>query len=115
MGCSAPRSASIDRQTAASGPALSVNAAVGQRPIDPMIYGMNFADPALLQQLQLPVNRWGGNATTRYSWQNDMANHASDWYFENIPGEPRTPASCPTTRRPTALWRRIRPAAQPPC
>jgi hypothetical protein len=79
---------SIERPAAAaSGPALSINAAVGQRPIDPMIYGMNFADPALLQQLQLPLNRWGGNATTRYNWQNDMANHASDWYFENIPSE----------------------------
>jgi hypothetical protein len=35
---------SIERPAAAaSGPALSVNAAAGQRPIDPMIYGMNFA------------------------------------------------------------------------
>jgi hypothetical protein len=45
---------------------------------------MNFADEDLAQDLQLPVRRWGGNATTRYNWQNDISNHASDWYFENI-------------------------------
>src|SRR5690349_22081112 len=75
---------SVSRPSAA-GPALSVNAAAGQRAISPYIYGMNFADPALAQELRLPVNRWGGNSTTRYNWQNDMANHASDYYFENIP------------------------------
>ncbi|MFL5803577.1 MAG: glycoside hydrolase family 44 protein [Roseiflexaceae bacterium] len=70
---------------AASGPALSVNAAAGQHSISPLIYGMNFADPTLALQVGLPVNRWGGNTTTRYNWQNDMANHASDYFFENIP------------------------------
>jgi hypothetical protein len=28
-----------------------------------------------------PVRRWGGNTTTRYSWQDDISNHASDWFF----------------------------------
>ena len=63
---------------ASSGPLLSVNAGVGQHPISPFIYGMNFADKALAQELRLPVRRWGGNTTTRYNWQNDMSNHASD-------------------------------------
>jgi hypothetical protein len=70
---------------AASGPTLSVNAAASRHPISPLIYGMNFADQALAQNLRLPVRRWGGNTTTRYNWQNDMSNHASDYYFENIP------------------------------
>ena len=80
-------------QPAAAGPALSVSAATGQRAISPYIYGMNFADPALAQELRLPVSRWGGNTTTRYNWQNDMANHASDWFFENIPEDNPDPAS----------------------
>jgi Glycoside hydrolase family 44 len=72
---------------AANGPNLSVDAAAGQHAISPLIYGMNFASPTLAQQIRLPINRWGGNSTTRYNWQNDMANHASDYFFENIPSE----------------------------
>ena len=70
---------------AATGPTLSVNAAASRHPISPFIYGMNFADQSLAQELRLPVRRWGGNTTTRYNWQNDMSNHASDYYYENIP------------------------------
>jgi hypothetical protein len=51
------------------------------------IYGMSFADEALLEELALPLNRWGGNATTRYNWQLDASNRASDWFFENIPND----------------------------
>ena len=63
---------------------LTVDTAAGRQAISPYIYGMNFAPEALAAELQLPVNRWGGNATTRYNYQTDIANHASDWYFENI-------------------------------
>ena len=63
---------------------LTVDVAAGRRSISPFIYGMNFAPEALAAELQLPVNRWGGNATTRYNYQTDIANHASDWYFQNI-------------------------------
>ncbi len=74
----------INLSPASSGPTLQVNAAAGQHPISPDIYGMNFAAENLAQELHLPVRRWGGNATTRYNWQSDISNHASDWYFENI-------------------------------
>jgi len=74
---------------------LSVNAAAGQKPISPYIYGMNFAQEALAAELRLPVNRWGGNATTRYNWQNDTSNRASDWYFENIPNDNSRPQDLP--------------------
>jgi hypothetical protein len=67
-----------------NGPALQVNAAAGQHPISPYIYGMNWADEALADELNLPVRRWGGNSTTRYNWQNDFSNTGSDWYYENI-------------------------------
>ena len=69
------------------GPALQIDAAADQHPISPYIYGLNFADPAFAAEIRLPVNRWGGNATTRYNWQNDTSNRASDWFFENIPND----------------------------
>jgi hypothetical protein len=71
--------------SAATGPALSVDAGADQHAISPLIYGMNFADEALAQELRLPLNRWGGNSTTRYNWQIDVHNTGSDYYFENIP------------------------------
>src|SRR5579859_7498852 len=78
-----------------AGPALTVNAAAGQHAISPDIYGMNFADPTLAADINLPVNRWGGNATTRYNWQLDISNHASDWYFENIDNANANPQNLP--------------------
>lgn len=63
---------------------VTVDAGADLWPISPYIYGMNFADPVLAEQLDLPVNRWGGNATSRYNYLTDISNHAMDWYFENI-------------------------------
>jgi len=77
------------------GPLLSVDAAANRHSISPYIYGMNFADEGLASELQLPVRRWGGNATTRYNWQTDTNNHASDWFFENIPNDNANPAALP--------------------
>jgi hypothetical protein len=78
-------------------PVLQVDANVGQHPIDPNIYGMNLrpANPAYAADIRLPINRWGGNDTTRYNWQNDVSNHASDWYFENIPEDNANPGALP--------------------
>src|ERR1043166_8315081 len=77
------------------GPDLSVDVLADRHPISPLIYGMNFADASLASELSLPINRWGGNATTRYNWQNDTSNHASDWYFENIPNDNSNPGQLP--------------------
>lgn len=79
----------------AAGPALSVNVNANRKPISPLIYGMNFADEALAKELALPVNRWGGNSTTRYNWQNDTYNTASDWFFQNIPNTNSNIAALP--------------------
>jgi hypothetical protein len=46
---------------------------------------MNFADRALATELRLSVDRWGGNSTSRYNWQNTTYNTGSDYFFENIP------------------------------
>jgi hypothetical protein len=78
-----------------TGPALSVNAGSIVRPINPDIYGMNFADEALASNLGLPVRRWGGNATTRFNWRLDTSNRAMDWYFENIPEDNPNPSGLP--------------------
>jgi hypothetical protein len=80
---------------AADGPALTVDPAAGRHPISRYIYGMNFADASLAKELKLPVDRWGGNATTRYNYRNDTSNRASDWYFENIPNDVSDPSALP--------------------
>lgn len=69
---------------AVTGPSISVDAAANRHPISTDIYGINWADETLAADLRLPVNRWGGNSTTRYNWQNNTHNTGSDWYFENI-------------------------------
>ncbi len=68
-----------------AGPALRVSVGVNRHPISPYIYGINFVNEQLAAELWIPVSRWGGNASTRYNWKNNMANRAADWYFENLP------------------------------
>jgi len=68
-----------------TGPGLTVNVGSNRHPISPDIYGMSSADEALAAELGLPVNRWGGNATTRYNWQNNTSNRVSDWYHKPCP------------------------------
>jgi len=63
---------------------IDVDAAAGRHKISPQVYGVAFATPAQLLDLNVPANRWGGNATTRYNWQVNADNRAQDWYFESI-------------------------------
>ncbi|HXF60729.1 MAG TPA: glycoside hydrolase family 44 protein [Caldilineaceae bacterium] len=66
---------------------LYVDAQANRGPISPYIYGMNeyamAGGVAFMQELGLPVRRWGGNLTSRYNWQTDISNHGSDWFFAN--------------------------------
>lgn len=80
---------------AGAGPALSVDVRADRRLISPDIYGLNFAAEALAAELKLPVNRWGGNSTTRYNWQIDAYNTGSDWYFQNITNANPNPGALP--------------------
>ncbi len=59
-----------------------------RRPINQLIYGVNFADTARLSVVPYPLNRWGGNSMTRYNWRVDVHNTASDWFFMNVPDTP---------------------------
>ena len=70
---------------------VAVDAGANQHPIDPMIYGVHFADPATLQDLGATLNRWGGNSAGRYNWAQNIDNRGVDWYFESIPYPNHTP------------------------
>lgn len=64
--------------------AVSVDAGLDRRAIDPRIYGVNFGDPTAAAEPRYPLRRSGGNATTRYNWQADVHNTAGDYFFMNI-------------------------------
>jgi len=69
----------------ASGPALSVDATNITRAINPLIYGMNAftLSSTVGKAAHISVDRWGGDATSRYNYLLDVTSSASDWYFEN--------------------------------
>ena len=69
----------------AAGPNLSVDVSQDRAAIDPLIYGMNFVDPALGAELALPLNRWGGNDTSRYNYLLDTSAKGMDYFFSVIP------------------------------
>ena len=62
--------------------------------VSPLIFGQNqFYGPGTssTSELQFPLLRFGGNATSRYNWQNNTTNTGKDWYYMNIPLEPESP------------------------
>ena len=61
-----------------------VDVAASRRAIDPNIYGVAYATTAQLTDLNVPLNRLGGNNTSRYNWQINADNRGQDWYFESI-------------------------------
>ena len=63
---------------------IAVDANVNRRPIDPNIYGVAHASTAELNDLNSPLNRNGGNNTTRYNWQLNADNRGNDWYYESL-------------------------------
>jgi hypothetical protein len=67
---------------------VEINTAQERRAVSPEIYGINYHDTRPIESdLPFPVERWGGNNTTRYNWELDVANRASDWFFMNFPYE----------------------------
>ena len=69
-----------------TGPALSVDAGNKTHSISPYIYGMNAysLNATTAKAVNLPVDRWGGDATSRYNYKLDVSSSASDYYFENF-------------------------------
>ena len=71
---------------------MTVDAAANRHAISPQIYGLAFGDANTLSDLNCPINRYGGNNSSRYNWQLKADNRAQDWYFESI-GDPSATAA----------------------
>lgn len=63
---------------------VAVDPSLDRRAINPLIYGVNWADAGQLASGAYTANRRGGNGTTRYNWLFDTSNRAFDYYFLNI-------------------------------
>jgi len=67
---------------------VNVDLQANRHPISPLIYGVNlFEDPNLtstLQDLNCPLNRYGGNRASTYNWNLNSDNRGNDNYFESI-------------------------------
>ncbi|MEK6751285.1 MAG: glycoside hydrolase family 44 protein [Chloroflexota bacterium] len=62
---------------------INIDAGGQRHAISPHIYGLNFAKESFANEIDLPLRRWGGNATSRYNWQTGDTNSGNDWYYEN--------------------------------
>jgi hypothetical protein len=71
---------------------VSVDANANRHPINPNIYGIAYGNAYDMQALNAPLNRWGGNSTTRYNWQIDGHSAGADWYFETYSDGSGTPS-----------------------
>lgn len=63
---------------------LAVDPNADRHAISPLIYGVSGNDSPWAGQPPYTVNRWGGNAVTRYNWKIDVSNRGMDWFFMNI-------------------------------
>ncbi|HYW47604.1 MAG TPA: glycoside hydrolase family 44 protein [Bryobacteraceae bacterium] len=63
---------------------IAVDTTANRHAINPNVYGVAYATTANLLDLNAPLNRYGGNNTSRYNWQVNGDNRGSDWYFESI-------------------------------
>jgi hypothetical protein len=80
-------------QAVAQNPATSVDvdASSNRHPISPNIYGIAYGNEQDIAALNAPLNRWGGDATSRYNWQIDGHSAGADWYFETYSDGSGTP------------------------
>ena len=79
--------AAYSGQSAAENPnaTVTIDVAANRKAISPLIYGVNWASTQQLLDLNSPLNRQGGNATSRYNWMPNASNRARDWYFQSTP------------------------------
>ena len=78
----------LSAPAAAAGPALTVDVANQTHAINPYIYGWNAYQlvTSAGKAANISIDRWGGDATSRYNYTLDVTSSASDWYFENQVG-----------------------------
>ena len=89
-----------------TGPALTVDVGADRHPISPDIYGMAYPDPPWRKEIGLPINRWGGDGTTRYNWQVDGTNAGRRLVLHG--GRRATTQPSPQARGPDALVARAK-------
>jgi PKD repeat protein len=70
---------------------VNVDANASRHPISPFVYGVAYGDATTLVDLNAPLNRYGGNNTSRYNWQQNADNRGFDWYFESLGDASSTP------------------------
>src|SRR3989449_9384934 len=63
---------------------VTVDANANRRAIDFRVYGVAYGTTTQLSELNVPLNRYGGNNSSRYNWQLNADNRDQDWYFESI-------------------------------
>src|SRR5437870_12347027 len=63
---------------------VTVDANANRRAIDSRVYSVAYGTTAQLSDLNVPLNRYGGNNTSRYNWQVNGDNRGQDWYFESL-------------------------------
>jgi PKD repeat protein len=63
---------------------VTVDASAKRQAIDPRVYGVAYGTSMQLSDLNVPLNRYGGNNSSRYNWQLNADNRDQDWYFESI-------------------------------
>lgn len=75
---------------------VSVDVQANRHAISPLIYGVNlFEDPnttTILQDLNAPINRYGGNRASTYNWNLNSDNRGNDNFFESISDDGNNPA-----------------------
>lgn len=64
---------------------VRVDTAIGRRPISPYIYGVSFASAHQLADLNIPLDRIGGDSASTYNWEQDARGAGQDWFFESLP------------------------------
>ena len=73
---------------------VSVDALANRHSINPLIYGVNlFESPdvtTVLEDLNCPINRYGGNRASTYNWQLNSDNRGNDYFFESISDDTTT-------------------------
>jgi hypothetical protein len=70
---------------------LIIDVQANRHAIKPEIYGVAFATPEQLRDLNVPLNRSGGNNASRYNWKLNADNRGADWYFQSLPDSSAEP------------------------
>ena len=69
---------------------VAVDVQKSRHSISPLIYGVSFGGKNGAG-FKNPLDRFGGNSTTRYNWKQNADNRANDWFFQSIADPDPTP------------------------